>query len=100
MSFYCHCGKIDEWKTQTLLLMKAVRSLNNEKVKLLIFGPVSDAIREKFNQLYDEKFMRYVSWADTTAAYDYFAIADLGSFSGKTFCLLGTGRRTGKSYDL
>ena len=76
-------GKIDEWKTQTLLLMEAVRSLNNEKVKLLIFGPVSDAIREKFNKLYDEKFMRYVSWADTTAAYDYFAIADLVVFPGR-----------------
>lgn len=76
-------GKIDEWKTQTLLLMEAVRSLKNENVKFLIFGPVSDAIREKFDQLYDEKLMRYVSWADTTAAYDYFAIADLVVFPGR-----------------
>lgn len=76
-------GKIDEWKTQTLLLMEAVNSLKKDNVKLLIFGPVSDAIREKFDQLYDKKLMRYVSWADTAAAYDYFAIADLVVFPGR-----------------
>lgn len=76
-------GKIDKWKTQTLLLMEAVRDLKKENVKLLIFGPVSDAIKVQFDQLYDEKLMRYVSWADTAAAYDYFAIADLVVFPGR-----------------
>ena len=38
-------GKIDEWKTQTLLLMEAVNDLKKDNIKLLIFGPVSDAMR-------------------------------------------------------
>lgn len=76
-------GKIDEWKTQTLLLMEAVDNLKKDCVKLLIFGPVADSIKDKFNHLFDEKKMRYVSWADTAAAYDYFAIADLVVFPGR-----------------
>lgn len=76
-------GKIDEWKTQTLLLMEAVKDLKKENIKLLIFGPVSDSIKEKFHRLYDEKLMRYVSWADTVAAYNYFAVADLVVFPGR-----------------
>ena len=76
-------GKIDEWKKQTLLLMEAVKKLKKENVKLIIFGPVSDAIKGQFNQLFDEKVMRYISWANTTAAYDYFAIADLVVFLGR-----------------
>ena len=76
-------GKIDEWKTQTLLLMEAINNIKRENVKLLIFGPVSDKIRDKFDVLLDKNKMRYVSWANTQQSYDYFAIADLVVFPGR-----------------
>lgn len=76
-------GKIDEWKTQTLMLMKAVKAINNERLKLLVFGPVSESIKAKFDEAFDEKEMRYVSWANTKQSYDYFAIADLVVFPGR-----------------
>ena len=76
-------GKIDEWKTQTLMLMKAVKAINNDGLKLLVFGPVSESIKTKFDEAFDEKEMRYVSWANTKQSYDYFAIADLVVFPGR-----------------
>lgn len=76
-------GRIDEWKTQTLLLMEAINNIKRENVKLLIFAPVSDKVRDKFDVLLDKNKMRYVSWADTQQSYDYFAIADLVVFQGR-----------------
>lgn len=76
-------GKIDEWKTQTLLLMEAINNIKRDNVKLLIFGPVSDKIRDKFDALLDKNKMRYASWANTQQSYDYFAIADLVVFPGR-----------------
>ena len=37
-------GKIDKWKTQTLLLMKAVQNISNPYVKLIVFGSVNDEL--------------------------------------------------------
>lgn len=76
-------GKIDEWKTQTLLLMDAVKQIDNDRIKLLIFGPVSESIRAKFDESFNEQKMRYISWANTQQSYDYFAIADLVAFPGR-----------------
>lgn len=76
-------GKIDEWKTQTLMLMKAVKAINNDGLKLLVFGPVSESIKAKFDEVFDCQKMRYVSWANTEQSYNYFAIADLVIFPGR-----------------
>ena len=76
-------GKIDEQKSQTLVLMEAVKRIDNNKIKLLIFGPVSEGIKEEFDRNFDAFKMRYVSWANRQQSYDYFAIADLIVFPGK-----------------
>lgn len=76
-------GKIDAWKTQTLLLMEAINNINKSNVKLLIFGPISDEIKVKFDEVFRPDKMRYVSWADASQSYDYFAIADLVVFPGR-----------------
>ena len=76
-------GKIDTWKTQTLLLMEAVSQLNKPNVKLLIFGPVAYEIKKDFEIKFDNRIMKYISWADTSASYDYFAIANLAVFPGR-----------------
>ncbi len=76
-------GKIDIWKKQTLLLMQAIKKINNDKLKLLIFGPVSDNIKNEFNSLVDEKQIIHIDWANSTQSYEYFAIANLVVFPGR-----------------
>lgn len=76
-------GKIDAWKTQTLLLMEAVNRIANPKLKLLIFGPVTNEIKGQFDELFNPDTMRYVPWANSSQSYDYFAIADLVVFPGR-----------------
>lgn len=76
-------GKIDAWKTQTLLLMEAVNRIANPKLKLLIFGPVTNEIKGRFDELFNPDTMRYVPWANSSQSYDYFAIADLVVFPGR-----------------
>lgn len=49
----------------------------------MIFGPIADAIKDKFDSLFNENSMRYISWANSASAYDYFAIADLVVFPGR-----------------
>ena len=76
-------GKIDKWKSQTLLLMSAVRKINDARLKLLIFGPVAEEIKDDFYKLFDPNTMIYVSWANTQESYDYFAISNLVVFPGR-----------------
>lgn len=76
-------GKIDKWKSQTLLLMSAVRKINIARLKLLIFGPVAEEIKDDFYKLFDPNIMIYVSWANTQESYDYFAVSDLVVFPGR-----------------
>ena len=76
-------GKIDVWKKQTLLLMKAVSRIERTDVKLLVFGPISNEIKGEFDQCFEPDKMRYISWADSSQSYDYFASADLVVFPGR-----------------
>ena len=76
-------GKIDKAKLQTLLLMEAVKSIENQKIKLLIFGSVEEEIKTKFNSLCDGKKIQYLGWANEEQSYKYFSIADLVVFPGR-----------------
>ena len=76
-------GKIDAYKTQTLLLMEAVRNIPNSKVKLIVFGSVIDALKEKVESLTDGKKVQYIGWINADDSYRYFAAADLAVFPGR-----------------
>ena len=76
-------GKIDRWKTETLDLMRAVCSLQIESVRLLVFGPVVDEIRDDFMELAKHERISYVPWANTEESYDYLYAADLAVFPGR-----------------
>jgi len=76
-------GKIDEAKAETLLLMEAVKKINRKNIKLIIFGSVSDALKERFNSLLDEENIQYVGWIDAKYSYDYFKASDLVVFPGR-----------------
>ncbi len=76
-------GKIDAFKTQTLLLMKAVSEITNPNVKLLIFGSVTNDLKEHFNQLLVADKVMYAGWIDSRESYAYFSMADLVVFPGR-----------------
>ncbi len=76
-------GKIDAFKTQTLLLMEAVKNIDNPKVKLVVFGSVTPDLRDKVNTLADGSKVQYIGWVQARDSYEYFAAADLVIFPGR-----------------
>jgi 1,2-diacylglycerol 3-alpha-glucosyltransferase len=76
-------GKIDEHKSQTLLLMRAVIESYDKKIKLLIFGSISEKLKHEFEDLLSLGKVEFIGWIDADKSYDYFAIADLAVFPGR-----------------
>ncbi|MCQ2754260.1 MAG: glycosyltransferase [bacterium] len=76
-------GKIDAYKTQTLLLMQAVKEIKNENVKLIVFGSVTEELTEKLKSLCDGKRIMYIGWIESKDSYKYFASSDLVVFPGR-----------------
>lgn len=76
-------GKIDEWKTQTLLLMQAVNRINNPKIKLIVFGSVTQELKEQVNKLTNGLTVQYIGWINSDESYEYWSAADLAVFPGR-----------------
>lgn len=76
-------GKIDRFKLQTLLLMKAIKNINNKNIKLLVFGSIEKEIKAKFDELCDENKIQYLGWANEEQSYSFFSMADLVVFPGR-----------------
>lgn len=76
-------GKIDGFKTQTLLLMDAVRRISNPKVKLLVFGSVTQELKDKVYSLVNGNKIQYIGWIQAKDSYNLFAAADLVVFPGR-----------------
>lgn len=76
-------GKIDQFKTQTLLLMEAVQKIENPKVKLIVFGSVTPELKDKVAALTDGVKVQSIGWIQAKDSYQYFAAADLVVFPGR-----------------
>lgn len=76
-------GKIDPWKTQTLLLMQAVKNIDRDNVRLIVFGSVTQELSEKVKSLADGEKIQYIGWINSKDTYDYFEAADLVVFPGR-----------------
>ena len=76
-------GKIDAWKKQTLLLMKAVQNIKSDKVRLIVFGSVTPELRSQVSALSDGNKVQYIGWVQSSDSYQYFAAADLIVFPGR-----------------
>lgn len=76
-------GKIDAFKTQTLLLMQAVANIKRENVKLIVFGSVTPELQERVNALCLGNKVQYIGWIKAVDSYEYFAAADLVVFPGR-----------------
>ena len=76
-------GKIDKAKSQTLLLMEAVKRIDDKNIKLIVFGSVEDSLKERVMNLVDGIKIQYIGWIDSPDSYKYFAAADLVVFPGR-----------------
>lgn len=76
-------GKIDKWKTQTFLLMEAVKSINSNKIKLIVFGSVTEEYKRYMEQLADGLKVQYIGWIQSKDSYKLFSAADLVVFPGR-----------------
>ncbi len=76
-------GKIDAFKTQTLLLMEAVSKIQDPKVKLIVFGSVTPDLKDKVNALADGEKVKYIGWVQAKDSYSYYASCDLAVFPGR-----------------
>ena len=76
-------GKIDQWKTQTLLLMQAVQNISDPRVRLVVFGSVTQELRDQVKALADGTKVQYIGWIQASDSYDYFEASDLVVFPGR-----------------
>lgn len=76
-------GKIDAAKTQTLLLMEAVKRIEDSKVKLIVFGSVTPELKDKVNSLADGKKVQYIGWVKSEESDRYWVASDLVVFPGR-----------------
>ncbi len=76
-------GKIDK-KKNVLELMEAVYRIADNRIKLLIFGSISDEIKEKFYNLLNLcSNITYIGWIESNTVYEYFFASDLAFFPGQ-----------------
>ena len=76
-------GKIDQWKTQTLLLMQAVQNIEDKAVRLIVFGSVTQELMDRVKALADGRKVQYIGWVQSADSYNYFEAADLVIFPGR-----------------
>lgn len=74
-------GKIDHNKPQVLKLMHAVNDMSDERVKLMVFGSVTDELKAEFDRNLTDRVI-YIGWRKSEDIYEDFAAADLVAFPG------------------
>lgn len=75
-------GKINQFRPETLNLMKAIATINDSKIKLVIFGLVSEELKDEFNELLRHSAISYIGWKESAETYNYLSAADLVVFPG------------------
>lgn len=74
-------GKLD-YKKNIHILMQAVDELQEQKLKLIVFGVPSDEIKNDFEKYSKSKSIIYTGWLDSELTTKYFLAADLAFFPG------------------
>lgn len=75
-------GKIDSHKKGILNLMNVVNELNNNDIKLIVFGSVVPELKSKFDKLLSEK-VNYIGWINQDDIYDYLCASDIAIFPSR-----------------
>ena len=76
-------GKIDEAKWQIFNLLDCVKNYTDSRLKLIMFGPIVDTMKERVLQYVDNDKIMYLPWIEAEESYGLFAIANLGVFPGR-----------------
>ena len=76
-------GKIDLCKRQILTLLKAVKAIDNERVKLIIFGPIVKELIEETDKYIDGIKIIHLEWLNVENSYNYFSASNLVVFPGR-----------------
>ena len=74
-------GKIDQQKN-IHLLMQAINEIENDNVKLIVFGCPSKDMEDSIEKLSGSSKIRMIGWLDSDDVYKYFMAADLVVFPG------------------
>ena len=74
-------GKIDKSKN-IHLLMQAVSELNEDNLKLIVFGQPDNKMASLIDKLSKDIHIRYIGWLDSSDVYNYFLASDLAVFPG------------------
>ena len=75
-------GKINHYRPEVLDFIEATMMLENPKIKLLVFGNVSEEYEERFDQLCRNDKLVFVGWLKSADTYEYLEAADLVVFPG------------------
>ena len=75
-------GKINSNRPETISLMRAIKQLENQKVKLIVFGSVSKELKKEFDSLIETNNIIFAGWQDVKGTYNIMGCADLIIFPG------------------
>lgn len=75
-------GKIDSGKSKIVNLLEYITNSNDIKVKLIVFGPIIDDMKDKILPYFDNHRIQYFQWLDNADTYGLFAVANLAVFPG------------------
>ena len=74
-------GRIDRRKN-IHLLMRAVGEINQQNIKLIVFGSPNSQMTDEIDALSKHGCIKYVGWITAKSTYDYFLASDLAVFPG------------------
>ncbi|MCZ2442993.1 MAG: glycosyltransferase family 4 protein [Flavobacteriales bacterium] len=75
-------GKINNYRPETIDLMKAIKFIDKTNIKLLVFGTIAEDLKIEFHKLIQDRYIEYAGWIKSEETYDYFSAADLVVFPG------------------
>lgn len=76
-------GKIDS-KKKIVELMEAVAKIDTPNIKLLIFGSLSEDVKEQFNIILNScSRITYIGWIESNSVYNYFFASEIAFFPGQ-----------------
>ena len=63
--------------------MQAVKNIDRDNIRLIVFGSVTQELSEQVKSLADGQIIQYIGWINSKDTYDYFEAADLVVFPGR-----------------
>ncbi len=75
-------GKIDQSKIKIISLIQEISKMNDNSIKLLIFGSIESDIMTKVEKYFNDN-IKYLGWKTSSQVYELMSISDLMFFPGR-----------------